>query len=144
MNYLGIDYGQKRIGLSFGDSLGVAIPIDAALGTTIEERMAKIAEVIKSRNIDEIVIGYPYNMDGTRGKTADKVDEFIKLLKQNFSIPIHTADEQLTSYQVECDMLPFTKKSEKTIKKYKAARKTGELDSRAATLILQDFLDTHL
>ena len=44
MNYLGIDYGKKRIGLSFGDSLGVAVPIEAAIGTTIEERIEKIAQ----------------------------------------------------------------------------------------------------
>lgn len=145
MNYLGIDYGEKRIGLSFADELGIAVPLSPAIAKTLKERLETIAQTINKRKITDIVIGYPYNMDGTIGFKAKEVDQFIKELERHFSLPIHKIDERLSSHQAEFDIASLGLKSKtKSIKDRQNARKTGDLDSRSATLILQDFLETHV
>lgn len=143
MHYLGIDYGEKRIGLSFADELGIAVPLAPILAKTLKQRLQAINQTIKTRNITAIVIGYPYNMDGTIGFKAKEVDQFIKELENYFKLPIHRIDERLTSLQAESDLSALsTKPHKKSIKDRQNARKTGDIDSRAATLILQDFLES--
>lgn len=143
MNYLGIDYGEKRIGLSFSDELGIAIPIEAAIAKTLKERLETIAYIIRERNVDAIVIGYPYNMDGTVGFKAKEVDVFIEELKTLFDLPIYKMDERLSSHQVEMNLSAMRiGKKKKSIKARQEARRTGDVDSRSAALILQDFLET--
>lgn len=132
MNYLGIDYGEKRVGLSYGDELGLASPLPAAVEPTKAERLRHIEQVIKERGVAEIVIGHPLNMDGTVGFKAKEVEKFVETLKKRFALPVHLVDERLTSYEVETQLKE---------KKRKASRASGVVDSLAATLILQDFLD---
>lgn len=142
MNYLGIDYGEKRIGLSFADELGIAVPLEAATGKTLRERLEAIGHVIKERRIEAVVVGYPYNMDGTVGFKAREVDGFIEELKRVFDLPVYKIDERLSSHQVEMDMASLMMGAKKkSIKARQEARKTGDVDSRAAALILQDFLE---
>lgn len=135
MNVLGIDYGEKRIGLSFGDTLGLAVPIPAAIEPSVEKRFLQIGSVIRDREIEKLVVGMPYNMDGSSGFKAKEVDEFIAELKNRFGLPVETIDERLTSHQVEQELRSQGRKVD---------RRSGEIDSRAATLILQDYLDRHL
>ena len=135
MNVLGIDYGEKRIGLSFGDSLGLAVPIPAAVELSVEKRFEHIASVIQDRGIKKLVVGMPYNMDGSSGFKAKEVEAFIEELKNQFSLPVETIDERLTSHQVEEELKGQGRKVD---------RRSGEIDSRAATLILQDYLDRDL
>jgi len=143
MNYLGIDYGEKRIGLSFADELKIAVPLPPAIKKTLKERLETISKTIKEKNITAIVIGYPYNMDGTIGFKAKEVDQFIKELERHFILPIYKIDERLSSHQAEFDIASLGLKSKsKSIKDRQNARKTGDLDSRSAALILQDFLET--
>lgn len=143
MHYLGIDYGEKRIGLSFADELGIAVPLPPAIAKTLKERLQRIAQTINERKITSIIIGYPYNMDGSIGFKAKEVDHFIKELNQLFNLPIHKIDERLTSHQAQFDISSLGLKSKtKSIKDRQNARKTGDLDSRSATLILQDYLET--
>ena len=74
MNILAVDYGHKRVGLAYADSdLGVAVPIPAAVESSGEERLRHIASEIKNRKIEKIVVGYPLNMDGSRGEKAMEV-----------------------------------------------------------------------
>ena len=80
-HYLGIDFGEKRIGLAFGDDLGVAIPIDPSIGNSQEVRIQIIADTITKRKIDELVVGYPLNMNGTKGPRVRQVDRFINKLE---------------------------------------------------------------
>ena len=133
MNTLGIDYGEKRVGPAYGDELGVATPIPAATESKKVERINHIKRVIQERRIREIAIGYPYNMDGSIGFKAKEVDAFVEALKAaEIDLPVHRVDERLTSHQVETQLRSMNQKWD---------RKSGEVDSRAATLILQDFLD---
>lgn len=146
MNYLGIDYGEKRIGLSCGDAeVRLAVPIAAAVQPTFAARMEQIAKVIAERRIAELVVGYPYNMDGSIGFKAKEVDAFIEKLEAQFGLPVHRTDERLTSADAAARMNETGRsnrsRGRQSIRAKLAERKSGVLDSRAATLILQDYLD---
>ncbi len=132
MRCLGIDYGSRRIGLSYGDAIGVATPLPALVQATPEQRWAGLAAVIRERRITDLVLGYPYNMDGTAGFKAKEVDAFAARLKTEFALPVHLVDERLTSYEAESTIGKAQRRQ---------VRASGIVDSRAATLILQDFLD---
>ncbi|WP_309382392.1 Holliday junction resolvase RuvX [Cerasicoccus frondis] len=145
MNFLGIDYGEKRIGLSAGDDdVRLAVPIPAAVEPMKEARLAHIAQEIKQRRIGALVVGYPYNMDGSVGFKAQEVDAFIQQLESKFGLPVYRTDERLTSQAAESQMRankPAKSRSKKSIKAKQQERRSGNLDSRAAALILQDYLD---
>lgn len=132
MRCLGIDYGTKRVGLAQGDEVGVATPLPALIDADAAARWTKLGEVIKQRRITDLVLGYPYNMDGSVGFKAKEVDAFAAKLKEQFGLPVHLVDETLTSYTAEASV---PKKDRREI------RDSGLIDSRAACLILQDFLD---
>lgn len=132
MNYLGIDWGEKRIGLAYADEVGIAVPLPAAVAVTKKERHNHIGRMIIQRRIAQLVVGYPLNMDGSVGFKAKEVDAFIKLLEQRFGLPVQRVDERLSSHSVEQGLKRQKKKLD---------RRSGEIDSRAAALILQDFIE---
>jgi putative Holliday junction resolvase len=131
VRFLGIDYGSRRIGLSYGDDLGVATPLPALTDADPEKRWAGLTAVIGQRRITDLVIGYPFNMDDTVGFKAKEVDAFAARLKAQFQLPIHLVDERLTSYEAESTIAKSKRRD---------VRASGIIDSRAATLILQDLL----
>lgn len=143
MNLLGIDYGHKRIGLAYADtSLGVAVPIPAAVQPTLEARLEQIAQDIKLRSIDKIVVGYPYNMDGSVGDKAREVNEFIAKIEAMFGLPVERTDERLSSFQAENDFFAMSPKTKKSVAARKKHRRTGDIDSRACALFLREYLET--
>ena len=139
-NYLGIDYGEKRIGLSHGDQLGFAFALGAATEPDAEGRFAHIGAEIARRRIDLLVVGYPLRMDGTRSKTTDAVDAFVAELERRFGLPVHLWDETLSSAAAE---EALGRRKPRSPQERRAQARTGELDSKAAQLILQGFLDRH-
>ncbi len=132
MNYLGIDWGEKRIGLAFADEIGIAMPLPAAVAASKKERMQQIGRTISERRVDSLVVGYPLNMNGSVGFKAKEVDAFIEVLEKHFQLPVHRIDERLSSHSVEQGLKGQKKKLD---------RRSGEIDSRAAALILQDFVE---
>ena len=132
MRCLGIDYGARRIGLSYGDNLGVATPLPALTQADPGRRWAALRAVISQRRISDLVLGYPLNMDDTAGFKAKEVDAFAARLRTETQLPVHLIDERLTSYAAEATIAKSKRRD---------VRATGIVDSRAATIILQDFLD---
>lgn len=135
MRCLGIDYGTKRVGLAHGDEIGVATPLPALIDADESVRWRKLGEQIKQRRITDLVVGYPYNMDGSVGFKAKEVDAFAAKLKAQFGLPVHLVDETLTSSEAESSIAK---------KDRRGVRDSGLIDSRAACLILQDYLDQKL
>lgn len=135
MRCLGIDYGTKRVGLAHGDDLGMATPLPALVEPEAAARWDRLGEMIRQRRITDLVLGYPYNLDGSAGFKAKEVDAFAARLRKEFGLPVHLVDETLTSYAAE-ESVP--KKARRGL------RASGLVDSRAACLILQDFLDQQL
>ncbi len=132
MRCLGIDYGSRRIGLSFGDDLGVATPLPALTEADEERRWAALAAAVRQWRATDLVLGYPLNMDDTPGFKAKEVDAFAAKLRAAFALPVHLVDERLTSYEAESTIAKSKRRD---------VRASGIIDSRAATLILQDFLN---
>lgn len=132
MRCLGIDYGTKRVGLTHGDEIGVATPLPALVDGDEAVRWRKLAELIQARRITDLVLGYPYNMDGSVGFKAKEVDAFAARLRKDFGLPVHLVDETLTSNEAESSIAK---------KDRRGVRASGLVDSRAACLILQDYLD---
>ena len=135
MRCLGIDYGTRRIGLGFGDDIGVATPLPALVQADAAQRWDELAKIVRERRITDLVLGYPYNMDGTAGFKAKEVDAFADELRTRFGLPVHPVDERLTSYEAESTIAKGRRRD---------MRASGLVDSRAATIILQDFLDQRL
>ena len=140
MRVLGIDYGERRIGLAYGDEVGVATPLNAAVQATREERLSAIGEVVRQRRIERLVVGYPYNMDGTVGFKAREVDAFIAILEGRFHLPVERVDETLTSVAAQ----GAVKNKKRNLAATRKTRATGEIDSSSAAIILQDYLDRAL
>jgi len=135
MRCLGIDYGSRRVGLAFGDDLGVATPLPALTDADPGVRWAALGGVVKQRRVTDLVLGYPLNMDESAGFKAKEVAAFAERLKSAYGLPVHLVDESLTSYEAESTIAKS---------KRREVRASGIIDSRAATIILQDFLNQRL
>jgi putative Holliday junction resolvase len=135
MRFLGVDHGARRIGLAYGDDIGVATPLPAISSEEQSKRWAGLAAVLTGRSITEVVLGHPINMDGSSGPKALEIEAFARRIRSEFGLPVHLVDERLTTYEAESTIPPA---------KRRAARKTGLIDSMAATIILQDYLDGRL
>lgn len=132
MRCIGVDYGERRVGVSFGDELGVAIPLSAIVLPSESERLAALVKIARERRATDLVFGYPYNMDGSVGFKAKEVDAFVVKLGELIDLPVHRIDERLTSREAS---KAFPKGRDDEL------RRSGKIDSVAATLILQDFLN---
>jgi len=133
MRVLALDVGEKRIGVAVSDPLGII-----AQGLTVIARKDQQADLKEIKNIageykaDSVVVGMPVNMDGTKGKSAEKVNEFVEALRGCLSIPVSTYDERLS-----------TKESEKFLISADVSRKKRKtvIDKMAAQLILESYLE---
>ena len=133
MRILGIDHGEKRIGMAISDPLGVAahgLPTLERSGEEVD--LKSIGEVIAEKDVDEIVVGLPKNMDDSLGDEAKRAMAFAEKLKQRFSVPVHMVDERLTSARAERSLRQANVPREK---------RKGKTDRIAAQLILQSYLD---
>lgn len=135
MRCIGVDYGERRVGVSYGDEIGVATPLPAIVKPTEAERLEALVALAKERRATDFVFGYPYNMDGSVGFKAKEVDAFIAKLGALIDLPAHRVDERLTSKEA-AKAFPKGRDDE--------LRRSGKIDSVAATLILQDYLNQHV
>ncbi len=132
---LGIDYGSQRIGLSISDPLClIAKPIDALKNDT--GLFAALKALAGRESIQLIVVGLPLNLKGHHAQKADEVQRFIERLTEELGIEVVTWDERFTTTIAQQTMLAMgTKKKERQ-------KKDGRIDSMAAALILQGFMDS--
>ena len=134
-NYLGVDYGTKRIGLAWADELGIALPIGSIPGVELDGWWKEFDRVVQERGIEEFIVGYPIHMDGKIGIRAQEVDRFISKIEEGFGKIVHRVDERLTSIAAEESI------QKKGKKKNRRRKPDGRIDATAASLILRDFLD---
>ena len=104
MRCLGIDYGTRRIGLSYGDELGVATPLPALTEADAAARWASLLEVARRRRVTDLVVGHPLNMDDTPGPKAREAEAFAARLGGELGLPVHLVDERLTSHLLSHDL----------------------------------------
>jgi putative Holliday junction resolvase len=133
MRILGIDLGEKRIGLAISDPLGfTAQGLETLQVKNKKETLLALARVCKDYSVQEIVIGLPVNMNGTHGPKADEVTKLAPELEKTLNIPVRMLDERLTSRQADRLMV------QEGLSRQKQKMNS---DRMAATLILQNYLE---
>ena len=139
MDFIGVDYGSKSVGLSWGsDDLKVAVPLKSILLEPIEQFFIQLKQVVLEKGCQGFVIGFPLHLDGTIGKRAQEVKSFTEKLKNVFQLPVYFQDERFSTQSAQ-GLMGFSAK--KTIQRTKKAKQKGIIDAQAAAIILQDFLD---
>ena len=130
---LGLDVGSKRIGVAGCDGLGMmATGITTIWRSSFQEDVARLAEIIKERNVELLVIGLPYTMDGNLGSQAKQVQKFARRISAALELPIEYVDERLTSYAAEQMMIAAN---------ISVSQNKATIDRIAAAVILQQWLD---
>ncbi|MDQ0148107.1 Holliday junction resolvase RuvX [Eubacterium multiforme] len=133
MRILGLDVGQKTIGVAISDPLGYT-----AQGITTIRRTKKVSDVEEVKRIcneysvETIVVGLPKNMDGSIGFAGEKIQEFSELLKGSIDLEIVFWDERLTTVAAHRAMLEAD---------LSRGKRKKIVDKVAATYILQGYLD---
>lgn len=122
MRYLGIDYGEKRVGIALSDEAeGFAFPF--AVLKNDRNLSAAFKNIVEKEKVAAFVVGLPFNFKGEKTKMSKKIEDFSSQLKETFHIPVFFENEVLTT---------------------KVARQiqgeTASLDASSAALILESFL----
>src|SRR3984957_2361497 len=135
MRILALDHGTKRIGVAISDELGmIAQPLEFVPAEPFEKFLARLNEIIQTKQVGSLIVGMPRNMDGSYGPAATKVREFVAVLKESITMPIVFWDERLTSTQANRYLVQANVRREKRKEK---------VDQTAAAILLQSYLDTH-
>lgn len=134
MRYLGLDLGSRTLGMAVSDPSGI---IATSIGTIrhneeYKRLVCEVEKIIKERNIDEIVLGLPKNMNNTIGYKGELSYKFRDMLEEKTNLKVNLVDERLTTKQAT-DLLISNDTSRKKRKKV--------VDTMAATIILQSYLD---
>ena len=138
MRILGLDYGDKTVGVAVSDIFGWT-----AQGVEIIRRnnpmeykqsLGRLAQLIEEYNVEKIVVGFPKNMDGSEGARCEKTLEYKKRIENRFrNIPVELWDERLSTVAAQ----RFLHEADYDIKKSKSV-----IDKMAAVFILQGYLDS--
>lgn len=134
MRYLGLDLGSKTLGLALSDELGMIATSYKILRHEEDYQglVSKVIEEIKEKNVKELVLGFPKNMNNTVGERGNICLKFKEMLEEATGLKVNMQDERLTTRQAE-NLLISNDTSRKKRKKV--------IDSMAATIILQSYLD---
>lgn len=130
---VGLDFGEKRIGVALSDELGIAAhPLTVIIRDGLEKDLRRIEDIIHEYSAVEIVVGLPLNMNGTVGESAKKAISFADFLKKNLRVSVETWDERLTTVSSQKSLLEadISRKKRKNV-----------IDKVAAALLLQCYLD---
>lgn len=133
MIILSVDYGDKRTGLAVCDKLEMlASPVCVITEWNKESLVQKIITVAKDKKAEQIVVGLPRNMDGSKGFRAQACEELGELIKKACDIPVQFWDERLTTVSAHKIL------SENNVR---GKKRKSVVDAVAAEIILQDYID---
>jgi putative Holliday junction resolvase len=131
---LGIDFGRSRIGLAISDELLLlAHPLETVPAR--ENAIKRIAEIVREKKVDHVVVGVPRQMSGAIGVAATEAMQFVEKLRPVLSCPVETWDERLTTVAAHRALREAGKKTRAT---------RAIVDQVAAQMILQGYLDRRL
>ena len=133
MRSLGLDIGDRRIGVALSDPLGwLASPLTIINRSDKTTDIKAITDIVDRNQVGQIIVGLPLSMNGSLGQQAEKVREFTKKLISHTDVPVEFRDERLTTVSAQRLMRAASPSKNK--------RKTPD-DAIAAALILQSYLD---
>jgi putative Holliday junction resolvase len=132
MRYLGLDVGDRWIGVALSDPSGkLASPLTIIKRSEEMADLEAIVGVINQHNVGRVIVGLPRSMDGSLGVQAEKVADFTRKLGKHTEIPIEFRDERLT-----------TKLARRLMQASRTRKSQGKRDDAvAAAVLLQSFLD---
>jgi putative Holliday junction resolvase len=131
---LGLDPGVKRIGVAISDPSGVVAQSLGFLEKTRGKGWAiEVERLVTQRDVGEVVVGLPVNMDGTEGPSAEGARRLVEVLKNRLKVPVRMWDERLTTVAAQRVF------REAGVKMHRAKKR---IDGVAAALILQGYLDS--
>lgn len=132
MRIMGLDFGEKTIGVALSDPLKItAQGLKVIRRQTLEQDLKELDKIVEDYSVKEVVVGLPRMMNGTIGPMGEKALEFASILRKRWEFPVKTWDERLSTMQAEKVLL----EADLTRKKRK-----GLIDKTAAVLILQSYL----
>ncbi|RHP33382.1 Holliday junction resolvase RuvX [Lachnotalea sp. AF33-28] len=136
MRIMGLDFGSKTVGVAVSDPLGITAQgvetITRPQENKLRRTLARIEELVKEYGVEEIVLGYPKNMNNTLGERALKSEEFKKQLEARTNLPVVLWDERLTTVAAQRALMEGGVRRE---------NRKDTVDMLAAVLILQGYLD---
>lgn len=134
MRIMGLDYGDKTIGVAVSDEMGwTAQGVEVIRRRSQDYDFARLQELIHQYQITEIVVGLPKNMNGTIGTRGEICIQFAENLKETMNLPTHLWDERLTTVSAQRTLL----EADVSRKKRKQV-----VDKIAAGIILQGYIDS--
>ena len=134
MRILALDHGTVRIGVALSDELKmIASPLEYIPAEPFADFLTRLKSLTTEKQVEQIIVGMPRNMDGSYGPAAQKVREFIEQLRTEVTIPIRTWDERLTSSQANRILIQGNVRRDK---------RKETVDKMAAAILLQSFLDS--
>ncbi|WP_251455133.1 Holliday junction resolvase RuvX [Veillonella intestinalis] len=134
MRIMSLDVGSRTIGVACSDALYVtAQGIETIRRTSLEKDFQRLQKLITEYEVEELVVGMPKNMNGTKGDRAIKTEEFVAKLQEVIAIPVTFWDERLSTVMAERSLIEadVSRKKRKTV-----------IDKMAAVVILQGYLDS--
>ncbi len=133
MKILAVDYGKVRTGLAICDEGELlATPLAVIRQTNPEKLAQEIAQIARENQVRQIVVGNPFNMDGTEGESAHAAQHLASLIESSCGLPVIMRDERGTTVTAH----QYLNQTDTRGKKRKAV-----VDAVAATIILQNYLD---
>lgn len=133
MRIMALDVGSRTIGVACSDALYMtAQGIETIRRTSWAKDFERLLQLINDYEVEEIVVGMPRNMNGTKGERAEKTEEFVERLKEVITLPITYWDERLSTVMAERSLIA----ADVSRRKRKAV-----IDKIAAVVILQGYLD---
>jgi len=133
MRILGLDVGEKWIGVAMSDPSGtLASPLTRINATDLETTIEAICLLASQHEVARIVSGMPYSLDGSLGPQARRVEGFLQKLSQRLDVPIETWDERYSTIDAQQRMIDAGVKKEGIRER---------IDAAAAAIILQEYLD---
>jgi len=144
---LGVDLGQKRVGLSIADEgIGIARPlVTLARGATLEADVAALARVCREQRVVELVVGLPVEASGADGPMATAARAWAEAVGEGIGLPVVMRDERLSSFVAEGRLGRMPRgRSGGPPSRTRRNEHRARIDREAATVILQDELDARL
>lgn len=130
---LGLDIGQKRIGVSGCDGTGlIATGLGTLTRSSFDRDVAQLRELVQEREVQVLVAGLPYTMNGSLGFQARQVQKYASRVASALALPLEYVDERLTSVQAEQLLLA---------ENISPSKNKALIDRKAAAIILQQWLD---
>jgi len=134
MIVLGLDVGDKRVGVAISDAENILASPLTTIERSVDDAITvqAIVDIVMNRKVERVIAGLPYSLSGAVGPQANRTLAFIEKLSQSTSVPVETRDERLSTVAAQ-RMLRQTGK--------KGAQMKAQIDAAAAAYILQGYLD---